>query len=418
MHLASSRLLARRVVLVAGALTAAYVQIAGYIASRAYPEGEPIVQRSPLLDLAPWGGPVWTAAAHAAVGSGALAPESIDAQVLAALRRYPLDSLLWLDRAELALANDAPHNRVLTLLETARAVMPQEHQVNWRAAMLALQSGETRVAEGYLRQYLVSQPWEVDTVVSVARRWLSGNDELVDRLLPPGDVYLESLLLAASRHGDLGLAGIAWDRLSSSARANARTAAPYIDLLLRENQGAQAADAWRSVEPSYRPGGLFNGDFSRPLRKRGGLDWHISEPQGVTIARINTDRTSGRADLEIRFDGKHNVELASPAQCIPVNPGGQYLLSGYWQGEGLTTRSLPIILIEGYRKGGVLGRVEAPSIGRWPRQSFSVRVQVPQDVSVLYVSVRRHRTDHFDRFIEGRLLLDDLALTPAEGPPS
>jgi hypothetical protein len=418
MQVAPGRLLARRLVLIAGALAAAYVPLADYIASWTYPEGEPIIQRSPLLDLSPWGGSAWTEAAHGAVSSGTLAIESTDVLVLAALRRYPLDPDLWLDRAALALANNAPHDRVLTLLETARAVMPQEHQVNWHAAMLALQAGETRIAEGYLRQYLVFQPSEVSTVISVARRWLVGDDELIDRLLPPGDVYLESLLNAASQHGDLGLASIAWDRLSLSARARAPTAGPYIDLLLRENQGARAAEAWRLVEPSYRPGGLFNGDFSQPLRKRGGLDWRISEPQGVTITRINTGRTSDRAGLEIRFDGKHNVELTSPTQFVPVSPGGQYLLSGYWQGEGLTTRSLPIILIEGYRKGGVLGRVETPSIGRWPRQPFSVRIRVPQDLSVVRISVRRYSTDRFDRFIEGRLLLDGLALTPAEGPPS
>jgi hypothetical protein len=407
-----------RLALTTCVLVAIYIPLASYLVPSLSSGERGPVAFTRLQAFLPWGGPAWRATARTSVREWTGDPKLADAWILAALARYPLDPPLWLDRAELAYGVGAPADQVSALLRTAVSIMPEGHKVNWRAAMLALKVGQTEAAEGYLRRYLVAQPWQVGKVIGIGRHWISEPTALIAKLLPAGDTYLEALLVSACRWQDSLLAEAAWKRLAASHRVNSKAGVTYTEYLLRENRGARAAQVWQAVEPDYRPGAIYNGDFSRSLKHRGGLDWQLGRVEGVTLTLNEEAYVSAPASLEVQFDGEHNSDLHVPKQLLPVTPGWRYVLSGQWRGQGLTTRALPYIQVVGYPKGALLGKVEAPTGGNWgnhggsywPWQEFAIEFRVPDDLSVVYVALRRQPTQNFDRFIKGQILLDDLVL--------
>jgi hypothetical protein len=388
----------------------AYISIASYLTLRVFPQYPASSAFEVIRMWLPWGGPAWLRAGQQAIREWVRDPQAVDTLLQAIASRYPLDPYLWLERAQAASAMGKAAERVLGFVDVATAVRPWDTEINWRAATLALQVGHTGTAEHYLKRYLQAQPHEVGKVVLLARRWLPEPAAVIARVVPPGAAYMKVLLRTACRWEDEALAAHVWAQLPAEMKADVDTVVPYVQYLLRANQGRRATVVWRWVKPNYVPGTLFNGDFSQLLDNRGGLDWGVTAPEGVTITRDTDQYVSAPASLKIAFDGKHNINLASPIQYIPVRPGGRYRLSGHWAGQGLTTRSLPLVMVTSYPKGEVLGKVSAPVGSSWTWEPFSLVFEVPKEISVIFLSVRRFPTDNLDRFIGGVLYIDDLTL--------
>ena len=117
----------------------------------------------------------------------------------------------------------------------------------------------------------------------------------------------------------------------------------------------------------------------------------------------------------IDFGGQDNIHLTVPWTRIPVEPGARLVLTGQWRAAGLTTRSRPYLQLtaEGAR---INARVEVPGAD-FDWQPFELDVDVPEESQLLRLTVRRNRTNAFDRNIAGTLWLDDLTLQPRPETP-
>ncbi|MGK7294633.1 MAG: hypothetical protein ACNS61_02255, partial [Candidatus Wenzhouxiangella sp. M2_3B_020] len=172
----------------------------------------------------------------------------------------------------------------------------------------------------------------------------------------------------------------------------------------------RALELWASVDPAFDGRGIANGGFSRPLGEAMGLNWRADRlPGSVTVERDETETWSEPASLRITFGGKDNVHLAAPSVRIPVDPGQRYRLSGHWRAEALTTRSLPYLYLAG--ANGLRERIPVP-VAEYDWEDWELEFTAPQDARLVTLSLRRNRTDNFDRNIDGTLWLDDVRLEP------
>ncbi|MGK7294861.1 MAG: hypothetical protein ACNS61_03410, partial [Candidatus Wenzhouxiangella sp. M2_3B_020] len=133
-------------VLVAMLALGAYVMLADFVNLRAARSAE---QPQPISELPmpqPWGGYGWRALARLAGDAGMLAPDTAEEALEAAAVRYPLDAQQWLDLAQLHARADEV-DAVDRALAKARASQPFERRALWRAAQIALQTGNDALAE-------------------------------------------------------------------------------------------------------------------------------------------------------------------------------------------------------------------------------------------------------------------------------
>lgn len=408
----------RRLFVLALGTTMSWIAISAYLAVKDVPPDNAIAAYAAFRVSSPWDfGRSPFSTSDASDLASIPDPEAEDALLRAQLRRYPLAPEIWLARARLAIRMRQPAERVLKLLKIAIAIKPWDADTNWQAAMLSLQVNEMEAAERHLERYLVARPNDVGKVALLARRWLT-SDEVIYRIIPPDGDSLGRLLSNASRWGDADLAAAAWRGLADRGKANAHVVTPYVEYLLRAGDSSRAVDVWRYVEAGYTPQAIANGSFTEPLRDDDPLGWRTRAPEGTDIIRDTEKYFSAPASLAITFDGKHNVDLASPVQIVPIESGRRYRLAGYWRAEGLTTRSLPLLVVTDYPPRHALGKVTAAAPHGWPWQQFQLDLEIPEDVTVIALSARRYTTDAFDRFIAGTLHLDDLTLTPVPTAPA
>lgn len=395
--------------LLAGAMIA--VGTSTFIGIARLPHVEPADAIATARTWQPFGGPAWTPAAHLTLAQ-LDAPADRDALLRAVARRYPLEPDLWLERARTARAMGHDRDRVLGFLEVAAAVHPNYADVHWQAAMLALQLGDTDVSEHYLRRYVELNPRSADRAVAVAGRWQPDPGALLDAVVPADPEVLDPLLRTVIGWPNWPLAAAIWQRLPAAARTGSDTATVYVDNLLRANKVGDAVRIWQEVDPDFVPGAITNGSFDQPLRQRTEFDWRITAPAGVEISRTEDEYTSPPAALRIRFDGRHNPSLRSPAQSVVLQPGADYRLTGYWRGDQLTTRALPALVVIDRGSNRRLVHLDAPG-GDWDWQPFELEFTAPEAPGLIRIELQRRPSRDLDRLIGGVLYLDDLALQQA-----
>ncbi|MDT8321179.1 MAG: hypothetical protein RQ826_11695, partial [Xanthomonadales bacterium] len=298
------------------------------------------------------------------------------------------------------------------LLAKARASQPFERQALWTAAQIAMQVGQLRLAETQLRQWLVQYPRDTEQALFIARRWIDDPGELIDRVLPPGPLFLQQAMAVARARRDRQLAESVWQRLDPKPGLDEDAFLDYVQLLLDAGDAKGAFELWTRREPQLHSG-VVNGSFSRELGRDTALNWRSRAPAGVRIERDFEESESAPASLKIEFNGKENIHLAAPWILLPADAGVRYRLAGAWRAERLSTRSLPYLLVTA--AGGLRETLKVPSPD-FDWQPFQLELRVPEDADLLRLELRRDRTQAFDRNIDGRLWLDSISLSPIDGP--
>jgi hypothetical protein len=329
--------------------------------------------------------------------------------ILSQAAHYPLDADQWLNLARIEASRAGAESPQLSShLNAAVAVNAGNRNTLWRSAQIALQAEDYALAEGFLYRWLLDQPQKADLVLMTAGRWLADPAALIERVLPTGSEFLARSMQYARRQSDIALGEALWQRVGQDISLDDPALLDYVDLLLRSGETEQAMEVWARHDPEYRPGGVVNGSFSRPLGESAGLNWQTNGGStDVDIALDDSQFASAPASLRIRFK-KENVRLDRPSIMIPVSSGGTYRLSGKWRGEGLTTRSLPFLTlqVQGTRQSK---RVELPAPD-FDWSDWSMTASVPAGAARLVFRVQRDTTEAFDRFIEGDLWLDSIEL--------
>lgn len=359
----------------------------------------------------PWGGYAWRQLTRIAANGWLIDPETAHATIEKAARRYPVDSDQWLALASMQARADR-HVEVPVLLAKARASQPFERQALWTAVQIALQTGQSQLAEAQLRQWLVQYPGDTEQALFIARRWIDDPGELIDHILPPGLPFLQQAMTVARLWRDRPLAEAVWQRLDPKPGLDGDAFLNYAQLLLDTGDAKGAFDLWAQRDPQLQSG-MANGSFSRELGQDSALNWRSRAPTGVRIERDFEVSQSPPASLKIEFNGKENIQLAAPWILLPVAAGGYYRLAGAWRAERLSTRSLPYLRLTA--PGGLLETLAVPAPG-FDWQPFAFEFRVPADTDLLRFELRRDATQAFDRNISGALWLDSISLSPIDDP--
>jgi hypothetical protein len=335
--------------------------------------------------------------------------------ILAQALYYPLDADQWLNLARVAASRTDQEPTLLSShLNAAVAVNAGNRNTLWRAAQIAIQAEDYALAEQFLYRWALDNARRADLVLMTAGRWLTDPEVLIERVLPEGPLFLAESMQYARRQGSIELAEALWKRADTPVSLDDRALLDYMELLGRSGRTDQAIELWARYDPYYRPGGVANGSFDRALGKSGGLNWQTNhDPDVVDITRDEDRYHSAPASLLISFK-KKNVRLGVPRILVPVTSTGTYRLSGYWRGEGLTTRSLPFLTLD-VRGTRQTERLDVPA-SDFDWSPWSMTVSVPPRTSRLVFRLRRQPTEAFDRYIEGDLWLDSIELTRIEDP--
>jgi len=358
----------------------------------------------------PWGGYGERALVISMGADWMIAPRTTANLIHHASQDYPLDARQWLDRAKIS-ASQGDFEQVDLLMKKAIAIRPLHRPTLWSAAQIALQTGDAELAERQLRQWLQLYPRDTGQALFIGSRWIDDPGELLDRMLPRQREYLEEAMQVALRRNDFSLADAVWERLTPEPELDDPIFLQYVEVLLNQEEVEHAAELWAQRDPSWQPGMVANGNFSRALGASLGLNWRrrFAHP-GVQIERDPGQSHSSPASLKIAFNGKENVNLARPWIWIPVEPGARYRLSGVWRADGLTTRALPYLQLSA-KRGGLRKTIELPGTDfNWTPWAFEF--SVPESSPLMRLQVRRESTRAFDRNIDGTLWLDDFRLEP------
>ena len=362
----------------------------------------------------PWGGLAGRRLAAAVEDHWRRYPEAAEGFLAWQLQRYPLDHSRWYQRAVIAQYLGRDPDLVLAHLEAAVAVQPRQRETRWRAATLAQLLGDPDLAVTHLRHWLDGQPNATEQALFTAGRWIHEPEELLDRVVPDGEAYLTAVLRFARQHSRVNLAQAAWARLPGPRPPGDASLLDYVDLALATGDHEAAMAAWADTFPDYRPGQVPNADFRHDLGSSNGLHWNTRMPAGSRVSRDLQRFVTEPASLRLDFDGRESLRLGRPSVRIPVvQYDGVWVLSGYWRGQGMTTRALPYLSVG--PEGGRQVRVDLPA-ATFEWTPFRIEIEgeagsMESVASLLHLQVGRDVPQHhFDRFLAGSLWLDALRL--------
>ncbi|MGH9554412.1 MAG: carbohydrate binding domain-containing protein [Terriglobales bacterium] len=259
----------------------------------------------------------------------------------AATSLNPYKGRYWLDLALVhQLSGDVQEeNRAI---ERALQAEPTSLNVTWEAANLYVVQGNWELALPLFRVVLQRDPTLRRQALELAVRGNREVNELLERAVPPSvPVYVDFLNLLVRRKDTAG-AGAVWSRLMALGEPVAvQSALPYLNLLLAEQQGARARQAWQDlarIAPALSryiaPGNLVSNSGFEEEMLGNGLDWRVRVEPGTQLAVDEDQAHSGNRSLRIRFEGA-SFSQANAAQLIPVQPATSYRLVAYVKSDGV-----------------------------------------------------------------------------------
>lgn len=329
-----------------------------------------------------------------------------------AVRLDPRGAHYWLD---LAVAYNAVGDQQQMRDAVARAVTVDSHtpETLWRAANLLIIGGDNAHGFALLHDLIAAAPEYSGDATDLAWQ-ASGDVDLVLKQVVPADpeAQLPVLYLAMQRQ-DAAAAAKVWQSIVRSHQSfDGKRAFAYVDFCLNHNDGATARRVWvdlARVDPRFAPysdGGnlAVNGGFEAPVLD-GGLDWRHTQRSGVLLDVEPVEAHSGSHVLSVGLEGVPPTDLGME-QWLALEPAKTYELRAFYKSEviGVVPPRLAIAL----PNRTVLFQSDAMAASNgW--QELRGTFTTPPDQSVFILRLVRDGTD---TQLRGRLLLDDISLTP------
>ncbi len=139
----------------------------------------------------------------------------------------------------------------------------------------------------------------------------------------------------------------------------------------------------------------------------GWMNRFVNGVKGLIDSNISKE---GKYSYRLDFDGKQNINYYHFSQKLPLQSGKKYLLSGFWKGREVSTRSTPFIEISSINSQNNQTRRSVTKRGTWEWERFEITFTVPEDAWLVRIRVRRFKTDALDQLISGSIWLDDITL--------
>ena len=324
----------------------------------------------------------------------------------------PQESHYWLD---LAVAYNAAGYEPGMRRAVARAVALDSHtpETLWRAANLLVIDGDNERAFALLHDLVAGAPEYSGDATNLAWQ-ASGDVDLVLKRVVPADpeAQLPFLYLALERQ-DTDAAAKIWQAIVSSHRPfDGKRAFAYIEFALNHNDGATAHRVWQDLarlDSKLAPyaGGddlVTNGGFEAPVLD-GGLDWRHSQRIGVLLDVVPVEAHSGNQSLAVGLEGVPPADLGLE-QWLPLQPATSYELRAFYRSD-VEGAAPPRLAIYTPARGLVLKGDELRAGNGW--QEFHATFTTEPGQSIYSLRLVR---DSADTQLRGRLLLDDVSVTP------
>ena len=196
----------------------------------------------------------------------------------------------------------------------------------------------------------------------------------------------------------------------------------YPQFLLDNGQPEVAREAWLELanhnnllDSDFESGrnAVWNGDFENPLQGRP-LGWVLGRSEQYKAKQVRGEGVDGGTALRIEFLGKENLNFAGLRQLLVVEPGMQFRLTAYLRTEEISTDEGLFLEVLEETSGRVLLST-GPVMGTENRKEESDVLQVPEDVEILVLRLRRRPSRMLDNKIRGKIWLDKVSLEPV-GP--
>ena len=300
-------------------------------------------------------------------------------------------------------------------LEEALRLDPENVNLRWEAALLFMEWGEREAALPHFKYVLGVDPAQRDAAFQLARTLLRPGENPAT-LLPADVDGLTNVLVAALLQGDLGLAGIAWNRRMQLEPPLAEWIGKrYMALTIDKNEGSMARAAWQSLASDGSAAGstsaVWNGGFETERLLGWGLDWRIRKLWGVDVALDRFVAAAGSRSLRFTFNSFPSLDFDGVTQLVAVEPDRQYRLRALAKAVDFTTRSglkLQVVV------PGPIEQLlaETPPISGttadWVR--LEAPVTVPPHTTLVMIKVRREPAAVPEGNLGGKVWLDEVSL--------
>jgi tetratricopeptide (TPR) repeat protein len=336
-----------------------------------------------------------------------------------AVRLRPTHAGTWLSLALLADAQGQAE-RAREALQTALRYNRHSVVLRWEAALLYMRWGEREPVLEHARYVLAADPERRNAAFQLARLLL-GSEESARSLLPTETEPLTRLLRSAIRNRDVDLAQAAWER-----RVRLLPAMPedlkrqFLDALIEGGQGPAARRAWLAIAPGGHPtappdNAVWNGGFEADQLLGWGLDWQVRRAWGVEVRLDRSIAAQGGQSLRLAFNSFPTLDFAGVSQIVPIEPGGEYQLRAVVKAQDFVTRSgvkLQVVALDGEQ---VLAETDAVAGTTADWVPVEARFQVPPELSLVRVRLRREKAPDSAGSLGGKVWVDDVSLTSVGG---
>jgi tetratricopeptide (TPR) repeat protein len=312
----------------------------------------------------------------------------------------------------------------------AKVAYPRSAEVAWQYGNFLLRVGETQTAVREIYQAAQEDPSLGLPAFSTLKRYEPDIDSVLNQDLPNiPSIYLD-ILWGSYYDAPTDVSLKVWNRLFNLRKTLPQGVIPeghfqhtretlfsLVDKLILNGPISEAQRVWDEVltflhitRPNDPSGSLvWDGGFETDITG-GGLSWRMPRPSSV-VGYSRDTKHSGNRSLEVRFDGKQNVDFHDVCQFTSVSPGVDYDVSAWLRTENLTTNSGVFLRLDTPFNGPV-GAATPQVTGTIPWTRFDTEWRAGKNVHIAQICLVRLQSQKLDNKISGSVWLDDVALVP------
>jgi tetratricopeptide (TPR) repeat protein len=303
----------------------------------------------------------------------------------------------------------------------AKQSYPSSADVAWRYGNFLLREGELPEAFEELRRALQADPLRAAATFSRVYRADPDIDAILENVLPATKPVYVDVITEAAGSGQLAVARTVWGRLLDlHPELGIRDFDPLLSRLIEAKDDDAALRVWEqgtsrmNLPPLLQPQGsvVWDPSFESGISGRG-FAWNfLPLAQGVQTEFDTTEKLTGNKSLRLSFDGKHNPSLDVACSMGIVEPGRQYLFSGWIKTKDLTTEQGVRFHIQGTGVPNTALTATRELHGTNPWTFVERSWTAEPGVHRVRICVSREPSDNPDVRISGTAWIEDVNLAP------
>ena len=330
--------------------------------------------------------------------------ERAEGNFIRALKLNPIDSGVWASLADLY-QDEGKKERAYFALRNAAFLEPLDVDAQWGVLvrLMALDLPQARDAiKTLVSRLILLDPTNRRNLFALAQV-VAENGKACELLPRDRDVWRTYLLWLVSR-GRLDEALTAWNRVEEEGWKDKKLLKRVVDGFISRRGYSQARKIWLEEFPGDP--WIHNGGFEHDLAGFG-FGWRFNPRiSGLKSWGFSYDEAmEGRRSFYMAFDGDENPQVAWPRQLVYIGVPGRYLLSAYMKTEGITGATGFFLSFRG--RGVNVRSREFKGYNSWKKVKLEVQVKEP---GVYWLALVRPSTQKFNRFLGGRIWLDQVVL--------